>query len=236
MSRQILCEGCGHANPLTTLFCERCGEKLDLSRVTARDFVPGPTTRVFGTLVRLVRWGVLLALVAVLALLLWPVNPTGAAGTREDALSLFNKLVRLEGAVRQGGERVEVITEAEANGYLAEMVKRTGEDGPSGWRALSLEEINLNFDPDHVNVLIVARWQRVPISYEIRGVPSVRENGFRFDVERARLGHLPLPGLAASWAVGQVARVFALLEREQRLMERMGGLMLGEERVRMRAE
>lgn len=228
MSPRVKCAVCGHENELKRLFCSKCGYRLNLSHITAGREGGGGVLRFLARLVRLV---FLLAVVGGLGLLLWPVSPLGARGSEAYARQMKAKMQTLSMAVDAGQFIVEIVTEEEANGYLAALLQRDRNATRSQGFRLALGEINLAFKPADFVVVILANWGPLRLSYEITGAPSVGDQGFGVRVLGARWGHLPLPGPAAEWMTGRLAGVFARMELERKVLDRLGRVELGQGRM-----
>lgn len=222
---KIACSRCGKENEPTRLFCATCGAKLDLGAKAWREPI---------------RWGrgllrvVQVLLVAAVGLLLWPVRPQGASGSREEALAYYGKLRILSEAVGQGVMVVQIFSEAEVNGYLAEVLKRNPElSNSEGLGKMGLGEINLRFAPEDVTVTVTALWGPMRMSYEVAGRPRTGSGPFGFDVRAARWGHLPLPGVASRWMVRRVEAMFSGMEREHAVLNGLRRIDLGQGQVRV---
>jgi hypothetical protein len=166
------------------------------------------------------------------ALLLWPTRPEGARGGEAETRAFIGKLKILTAAAERGGLVAEVVSEAEINGYLAEILKRNADLSRSeGMSRLGLGEVNFRFRPDGITVTVVALWGPLRLSYEVSGRPVWPEGRFGFDVRSARWGHLPLVGPAEHWMVRRVEVMFSGMERERNLLDRIQRLDMGQGRV-----
>jgi hypothetical protein len=231
MTTRVPCVKCGHENDVNRVFCTECGAKLDFSqvRITVKKRTEGPSPALRG-----LRSLVSLAVLAVAGIALWPARPAGARGTSADAAGFKSKLAELSLAVSAGQGAVQVVSEAEVNAYLAEGLRVPEKPGSvGGARRMRLSDVNLSFQPAQVVVLVLAKWGPLPLSYEVSGAPAAGAGPFRFDVRRARLGHLPMPGGGARWMAGRVATVFSRMAREKDVLDRLVRLDLGQGRVRV---
>lgn len=222
MSRQNPCRRCGTPNDPMRLFCSRCGARLSLGE---------PVARGRGRwLLRLVELLLLVAMV----LLLWPVHPQGVRGGQAEALSFDRKLRQLTTAIAQRAPTFQILSEAEVNGYLAEILKRNPNLARSeGLAQLGIGDLNLRFQKEGITVTLIAVWGPLRLSYEVVGRPVVEAGRFRLDVQRARWGHLPLVGPAAQWMVRRLATVCSGLERERQVIEHLKRLDVGPGQVRL---
>ena len=124
-----------------------------------------------------------------------------------------------------------VITEAEVNGYLAEVLKQNRDALRSKGFRLGIREINVAFTRENFIVLVLANWGPVSLSYEIKAVPSVKSGRFEAIIKEARWGHLPLPGPAAGWMSRRVAGMFLRMEKELAILNSLGRFDLGNGRA-----
>ena len=68
----------------------------------------------------------------------------------------------------------------------------------------------------------------VSISRGVTARPLREEGAFGLEIQRFRLGHLPLPGPAAEWVAARVSRVFSRMEREKSLLDQLATLEVQE--------
>ncbi|MBU1694688.1 MAG: zinc ribbon domain-containing protein [Verrucomicrobia bacterium] len=225
MTLKNLCPQCGIPNEPTRLFCGTCGARLNLGG--RRWSVSASGGR---WLLRIVE---ILLLVA-MGLLLWPARPGGAPGGEAEAREFIGKMRILATAAERGGLIAEIVSEAEINAYLAELLKRTPALSRSeGMSQLGIGEVNFRFQPDSITVTVVALWGPVRLSYEVSGRPVWPEGRFGFDVRSARWGHLPLVGPAAHWMIRRLEVMFSGMERERNILDHIQRLDMGQGRVRV---
>ena len=177
MSIQVKCSRCGAANELNRLFCVKCGGKLDLSKV-----ITGERSSSARFVSGLFRLSVSLLILATAGLMLWPVEPSGEPGLAADARAMTGTLQFFQQAVQNRAAVDRVVTEAEVNGYLAEVLKQNKEALSSDGFRLGIREINVAFTREDFVVLVLANWGPVSLSYEIRAVPSVKSGRFEVDL------------------------------------------------------
>jgi hypothetical protein len=227
MSFKVKCARCGTANELSRVFCLKCGDKLDLARVIAGR----GRGRAGRFLSRLVRIAVTLLILSTAGLILWPVVPGGAPGSAADARAMTGTLRLCYQAIQSRAVVNWVVTEAEVNGYLAEVIKQNGDALRSDGFRLGVREINVAFTREKLVVLVLANWGPVSLSYEIEAAPSVKSGRFEATVQEARCGHLPLPGPVADWISRRVAGIFLRMEKELSVLNSLGRFDLGNGRA-----
>ena len=226
MSMKVKCVRCGVVNELNRVFCAKCGGKLDHSMlVHGERSTPG---RLISGFIRLVIVGVLLSATG---LMLWPVEPHGTMGSVADARAMTTTLQYFQQAIQNRAVVDGVITEAQINGYLAEVLKQNRQVLRSEGLRLGLREINVSFTREDFVVLVLANWGPISLSYEIKGVPVVTKGRFEVVIQGARWGHLPLPEPAATWISKRVAGIFLRMEKELVILNGLGRCELGNGRA-----
>lgn len=230
MTATITCRRCGYHNESGHVFCSRCGYRIQLSADVPVDYSWYPKPSVAARVGSVLRMLVMLAVLAGLGLLLWPVKPVGAVGSEEDAQRLEQKLQVLRAAAGAGRRAAQIVTEAEVNACMARAVAGQGEGirSPVGLR---IRGVRMGFTPGHLTVVVLANWGVLPLSYELDCAPEAGPGGFRANVRLARWGHLPLPGPAATWMAERVGRVFAGMAEERALLARLDRFEVGTGRV-----
>ena len=226
MSMQVRCGRCGAGNDLNRVFCVSCGGKLDLTKVST---VMSSRTPSFAA--GLFRLALTLAIVVAGGLMLWPVQSAGALGSTADARAMTQTLQYLQQAIETKSVVDRVVTEAEVNGYLAEVLRRNRQALRSEGFRLGINVINVSFSREDFVVLVLANWGPVSLSYEITAVPSLESGRFDVIVKAARWGHLPLPEPAATWMSSRVAGMFLRMEKEIAILNSLGRCDLGNGRA-----
>lgn len=235
MSLSVKCPACGHMNPLGRLFCAKCGGKIEVTDRTLRS-AREPGQGAWALTARLIRLLVFLGLLFSLYLLSRPVAPEGRLGTRSDGALLAQKMNLLHAAAETGRSEAQDATEAEVNGYIAELLKNTMNRTAGGALQFELQQINFAFRGDgRIVVVFSTQWKAFSLTYEFTCRASAGDGSFGVTAEGLRMGRLPLPAAVARWSGARMARVFGQLERERRLLDRLSGLEIrqGEATARM---
>lgn len=227
MSYSVTCSACGHQNPLGRLFCAKCGTKLAITPA-AMGGGRGPAGF---WLARLARVAIFLAVLGAFLLLLRPVEPDGAPGTLPEASALAQKLNVLSVAILDRRAVTQDATEAEVNGYLAEILRNTPDLTASGPLKFELRSINVAFRGGDVVTVLVSALGPIPLTYEIRAKPARVDDRFTLDVRGLRMGHLPLPRAIAVRTASRMARMFDQMEREKRLLDQLSSVAVVEDGV-----
>jgi len=222
----ITCSRCGAANALDRVFCFQCGNHLDLLK--AEHLLQHGGGRWNKRVIRLIE----IALLAVLALLLWPVPPDGKTGGEADYRQCTLQLQALLDAQRAGRSQSQVFTESEMNAYLSRVLEQRQRMASAEGLQMTLASVKLIILKDMVRVQMLTRFGVVRLSYEIVGRPVLENGVFTFRTEQARWGHLPAPGPLKNWVAGRMAPVFLGMELERQVVDNVKRLDLAEGRVR----
>ena len=223
---KVKCSRCGAINELSRMFCTQCASKLDLTQLVEAE--RSGAARLFSGLFRLLLTVLVLGTVG---LLLWPVEPTGAVGSAADARAMVESLQYFQQAIHSRTIVDRVVSEAQVNGYLAEVLRQNRKALRSEGFRLGVREINLVFTREDFTALVLANWGPISLSYEIKGVPYLKNKRFEVVVQKVRWGHLPLPEPAAAWVSSRVAGMFLRMEKEHAILNSLGRCDLGNGRV-----
>lgn len=229
MTAAIKCMACSRMNPLGRLFCVGCGERLDTKNIVDVPLV-SPAKRI----TRLVRLLVLLGLLLALLQMIRPVAPMGRQGAPDAHSLLLYQLETLRQAVLNKRSMEMAFTEASINGYLHHLLTNSPSRESSGPVKAEVQDVRVQLLPGQVVVVMTSSLGPFTISYETQGQPRVAAEGFVFDVERVRIGHLPLPGPAAPWAASRLFNLFSELERERTLANAVDQITVDAGQVRVR--
>lgn len=187
------------------------------------------------TVMRLVRLVVLVALIGLVGMMLWPVDSAGVPGTDADAGEYYDKVLHLEQSLRRQRQVRVVINESEVNGYLRALMKHSeaGNETPSRTRLVP-KGVNVSFTDEHFVVHILAGWGPARLSYELTGRPGESSSkGFSVQVDRLRVGHVPMPIGVRDWLARRLLAVFDRLERERFILDRVDAFEMREKRIRL---
>lgn len=227
MAREIQCGHCGGKNRLTAIVCVDCGKKIDFSEIRPEDFHDGKGG-VFRFLGRVLYTCVYLGLILCVGLCLWPRTATGVTGDEVAQREGRMKIARLYDAAENGIDFTTGVEEHEINAYLASLLKESsGNVEESG--VADLDSVNLDISDGSLKVVAMASFRFLKVSYLVDGMPEVGTHGFVFPVQRAELGHLPLPGPAKAWIVRRIETIFEGLDPEHRILDQTAAFALKDE-------
>ena len=200
----VPCQNCGKENALGRVFCDGCGSKLDLSAMSSARIAELTSRSWLARNWKKFLWLIVLALVAVVAMALWPKSNTiGLAGTVVGSRRVEAQLGALRAAAA-GQSMTATLSERDINGYLAFNVV------PSlGFQSISIDAQDGYFFVRAVRGMGMVRIRSFHVgpklSYELACVPI----GGGVAVRKATLGHLSLVGPARMLAVKALVRAFS---------------------------
>ena len=230
MSMQAICPSCGQTNTMGRMFCIHCGAAMSAARPQAKEEVSvGHKLTAF--LSRTIRLAVTLVLLYLIAMILWPLTPSGMGGDLQDVQRFQQKVRELKGGVLDGVSIARRVTEVELNAYLSSLLESGKPDAQPGAAGAHMSQVNLTLDRERVVVLVRSALGPVDLSYELTGLPKVDGRRFTFELSRARIGHLAVPGAARAWLAGRVAVVFSKMLDERSLLDQVDRLELGQGEV-----
>lgn len=217
MSQVIECPKCHQGNELGRMFCTRCGVKLDMTQMTKRgpgEFDAAKFTR------SALQIGVFALVLLLVLLLIWPATPAGKRGDEQELAALLGQRAALKQALQRGQEVKLEVSETALNAYLIASLKaaRSNEEAAAGWM-MNLKELNVGLKAGKVTATATSSWGPLTISWQVTGVPVVKEKQFQLDVKSGRIGHVGLPGGGAAWMASRVAVLFNRWAADRELLD-----------------
>lgn len=231
MPQEITCPECGARTPITSLFCVECGKKVEFSKIKP-EHLKEPDRRSLEIAGKLLRLILTILIFGGAGLTLWPKQPIGEMGGDVQARECRMKVVRLHDAARNGISIPMVFSEEELNAYLAGIVQQTIETH-AGRTPANLETMRLSLSEEEVVVHTAIRLKIIRVTYRLQGEAAVEDGVAVFNVRRAWLGHLPMPGPLRNWVGRRVAAILSGLEAENTILRRTERLQLRDQRVRV---
>jgi hypothetical protein len=216
---KINCHQCGATNDFGRVFCIKCGAKLDFETAERKVHTQRRTEK-RGALWRLIRGFFLLGLLAAIGLILWPITPTGATGTPEQAAQFRAKILQLESAIAEERAASAEFSEAEVNAHLAQIVRYAQSQNPTQevWE-LKLEGIHVALQPDQFVFLMTASRSPLMLSYEMVGSPVAGSKPMQLKISKVRWGHLPIPVPVSGWLTDRISLIVLSMTRERTVLE-----------------
>jgi hypothetical protein len=231
----IECPKCGHDNDLGRIFCVECGEKLDISKVSAPSGIrrrkKGGSAQskgqmIGGAVVKVIKLTFLAAVCAVLTLLwLQPDFQRKTFGVNELASYVANR-TQMEDALRNQQSAKIVLTEPEVNAAMAKAIIDTTK-GQKDAGEIKLESIYFRF-ADKSAIMTAqnkVKWFRLSVQVKVSPVKTVDK--WHFKVDRVWVGRLPFPAFLNDRVVDSfIKRLFADFGAERELIEKMDAVEL----------
>jgi hypothetical protein len=227
----IICSKCGFENQLGHIFCSRCRTRLDLRQVADRDLSENNKPRGRKWL-RIMLFFEFLIVVAI-AMAFYPLSTPVRRGTPADLQQARRKLAMMESGAPMSSH---VFTEAEVNAGLAVNL-----NGKRNADTYEIRSVQATLKPNAVVLAVTASWSPVlpngvkggqyDITYDITGVPALGADGFRFQVSRGMIGHLPLPGPVSLAFAPQVKAYFKGLRLNYPMLDAVQRFELEEGRI-----
>lgn len=227
MAIHIECSNCGYQNDLGRMFCVSCGQKLNLRDTSMADLRERREVD-YGRWIRLVLiWTVILVIGGLAGAIFWPVRTPVVFHDDAGVVQIPIKAKAVRAALSYNREIKIDLTEGELNGFLAERAKsrKIGKlviDLKTG----SFDLYSGSYWSPGTNVPWLAT-VKIPVSMDLRG-------GFQAGVliiERARIGHLPLPRTARNAVIDYFSALFPDVIGEKRIVSSLKGVALDENKA-----
>ncbi|MFH0879469.1 MAG: hypothetical protein V2A34_07120 [Lentisphaerota bacterium] len=232
MSAQLTCQHCGCNNEFSRLHCIKCGERLNFKSIE-RHHKNIAVSRQAGRFIKsFLRLSIFTVLVAVLGLMLWPLEPAGQKGLESDAAQYASRIFFLEDAMRHHRSATQIFSEAEINAYLEKLILHNQTLVSDGGR-FNLSGVNFQLRTAEARMVVTVRQGPVFFSYSFTLVPVIRSGKPGLSVRGAEWGHLPLPAFASHWLMRRVVAMFSGLKTERDILEKAAGLDLADEQFRV---
>jgi uncharacterized OB-fold protein len=241
----ISCQACGHGNPLGRVFCQKCGTKLDLTKIRAPGGGEGAGGVTIGVrkdddkkksplkiAIRIFDIVLILAVIAVLVLVWLEPTVKGMLNSPSEAEKVKLEREKLEFAISAKRSYKFSISDIGLNSYLlnvAEVQKSIGDD-----KLALVPEQNL------VAVVYIRKFRiggfEKNIVMQYVGEPVVDAGEFRFRPVRGSLGKLPVPGFALGLYERNFARVFQNFGDERALLAQLTSIQVDPQKVTLSYE
>lgn len=227
MAIRIECSKCGFQNELGRVFCSSCGQKLNLQDTSMTDLNARREVD-YGKWIRVLLMGVLILSVGGLAgAILWPVKAPPVFFEAAGSVQIPIKAKAARTALSYNREIKIDLTEAELNGFLTERAKSR----KAGKLVIDLKtgqfDLYAGFDwVPTTNIAWLAK-VKIPVTMDMRA-------GFQAGVlmiERARIGHLPLPGSSKNVVIDYFGSLFSDITGEKRVVSFLKNVAIEDTKV-----
>jgi len=238
----IACQACGHSNPLGRVFCQKCGTKLDLSKVRA----PGSgesgggitvgvkkddeKTKKKSALRRAIHIfdAVLVVALVLFVVLIWqepPVKNVLNSPSEGDRVKLDRD--KLEFAMNTKRKFTLTMTDIGLNSYLASISDITKPETSGTFRT---DKIVVLPEQGLVNVvsirkIVIGGWSK-NIVMQFVGEPVIDGGEFRFRPVRGSIGKLPVPSFVMGLYENNFARLFQQFSSERGLLGKLSDIQV----------
>ena len=219
----IECSKCQHDNDLGRIFCVKCGEKLDISKVRApsgivrrskegKKNVPAKKMVMIG-LGKFIKVAILAVMTAMITLICLPPHLQQESFSENNLSAFQEKRAKLEEAVTLQQEVRLVFEEADLNAYLSEAIQKstTTAKEPKG---PSLENIYIGLGDGVVTTTIQEKWRWFRFSVQMRAKTVSQNDKWQFRVDEIRIGRWPIPSWFPPQAKDSVATAFKVIWKD----------------------
>jgi hypothetical protein len=234
----IECPKCKQDNDLGRIFCIKCGEKLDISKVRPPSGVvrwakSGHRSLPMGKVIangfnKLIQVVLLAIVMAFLTLVLLPADVQHQSFGDHNVDSYQTKRTELdEGTLNEKGVSV-VFEEADLNAALAQLVKKQ-QDGSDSKIPIRLESMYISLKDGSLTVTSQNKWKWYSLYAQVELKPVTKNGKCAFDVVSAHIGRFRIPpevpnGLAKVQAT--FGTFFSGLEAEKVILDKVGSIVV----------
>ena len=221
----VNCPHCDKETPGGRVLCAHCGQKIHTAAPkSASSRAASGFMSFLGKLIRgLIRLTITVVLIGLIALTLWPVTPAGSEGAAAEGERITLAMKQISNAKLSHTK----LRETELNSYLASQLEASGGSDS----AVAIEQLNLDVLPEHIVFITATTVGPVRLTWELTLAPSADETSFPLDVQKARLGHLPLIGPLKDIAGNKIVGLFSEFNEEQEILESVKQIKLADGEV-----
>jgi len=196
----IICPKCRHDNDIGRIFCVKCGDKLDISKVrapsSARLRVKTEHARKFQQTInraskKLIKVVILAATTAFLTMLFLPPSVDLKDFDASHLSSYEDKRAQLDDAGTSEQKIKIVFTDQEINAAIAQAISNTAKNVDPN--AIKLENISFTFKQNAVLITVQNKWRWFRLVLQERSLP-IQENGaWTFHPSSFWIGRIHVP-------------------------------------------
>lgn len=223
------CPQCGHDNDIGRIFCAKCGQKLEISRVGVPSSVRRGSRRSKqeASIAQRVLFGIrkfiqiaLLAAAAALVASIWiPPRDASRAPGDKDLEAFQKKRAELEEAFgnQTGGQFM--FREEELNAKLAEAVAVTRKAAGENAGGMQIEKLTVALGEGTATITVTQKWKWFRLG--VQAVARLKNNDARwfFDPVEIRVGRWLAPALITPHLVPILERLLSGLAPEKQKLE-----------------
>ena len=221
MAVHLICPSCGFDNKTPGVFCGRCGGRMGIDAAPTFEEKKDPV-RALRLTMSFIKTAINLALLVIIVLLLWPMPSEPIDPYREEAVRFDRLVEQFIEAGRKQGTAVTVFNEVDINNYIAWRVQESQSAvGGTGYR-MQIRSAELKFQQGRMTINVVAGLGPLKISHMLEGQPLLRAGQPPgFTIERARIGHMPMPKALHAWVATKISDTFSAMQRDRDAINRV---------------
>lgn len=232
------CPKCKHDNDLGRIFCVKCGEKLDISKVAPPSGAVRRTRKgkrqfpmkmiVKGAIFKTIKVIFLAAVMALITAILLPPEVQRRSNSEQNFEAYQVKRTELdEGILNEKGVSV-VFEEGDLNAMLAQLVKNTPGNS-AGKMPLKLESFYISLQDGSAVITSQYKWQYFNLYVQLGVKPVMKGGKCTFQPVAARIGRLRIPPALTPVLdkAGEPFRIFLSgLEAEKTILEKVASVVV----------
>jgi len=222
----LRCDQCGEMNRLPSVYCKKCGTKLNFAKAEQKMMTAERPTLAQQTRT-LVRLAVALGMLVIVLLTIWPARMVRTVGEELDAKRYRLKGELLIDALNREVPASQVIEEKEINAYLRGVV--AAQPAAHGVLAAALQDAGARFFPGRAEIYLAI--SRGPLTFTSLFYVQVKND--QLVVTGAKLGHLPLPGILGRAYANTQINLFRQFRNEARIVRHLSGALIQSETIEL---
>lgn len=234
----LQCPKCNHDNELGRIFCIKCGEKLDISKVAPPSGVVRraksgkkqiSTSKVVETaFLKSIKVALLALVMAFLTAGLLPPDIQRRSCSPQNYEAYHTKRTELdEGTLNESGVSV-VFDEGDFNATLTQLVKKQQETGASKL-PVKLESIYISLQDGSVLITSQNKWKYFSLYAQIEVKPVPKNDNISFRLVGAHIGRLRIPPEATP-LMNRIQQTFQMFfsgcEAERMILEKVNSVVI----------
>ena len=222
--KKIVCPACGKETTIGWDSCFKCGADI-------RGAVPAGVTvieNVKNFFVSLIRFAIILAILAMFGLAFWPAEDNGRIGNAEEAARIQSMIEKMPAVVDADRPFKTHISETEMNAWFDQLIEDSPKSGGSAFQ-VPPRFIHADIHSDSMDLVVGSSLLGAPLTYKINFLPTIHGGKLDIDLNRTDLGHLPMPWKLKDVMAQKVYDVFGNLGNAESAVNGLSGISLGEE-------
>jgi hypothetical protein len=228
----IECPKCQHDNDLGRIFCAKCGEKLDISRVRAPSGIRRKKGRAVPfdkaisiAITKFIKIAFLAAFAALLTALWAPPKVQRSPLAYAHVETFQHKFEELTTMLDSQQEGSVIFTEGDINASMAQAVHKAVQKQKDASGA-KLEGIYIQLRKGDALITVQNKWKWFKISVQIQAQPTkTKTGGYTFSTKRLWIGRMQIPNaLNDQLQKGLISTLWSNFQNEKQILERLQGV------------